>query len=73
MNHKGEKDMSTGEFFGKFVGIQGIAFILLIGGYIYMATQGIVAPEGYDIILSAAGGFFFAKNGGNVVSSVRNK
>ena len=65
--------MNAGEVFGKYVGIQGIAFILLIAGYIYMSTQSIVPPEGYDIILSAAGGFFFAKNGGNAVNAVRNR
>ncbi len=65
--------MNAGEFFGKYVGIQGVAFILLIIGYIYMSTQSIVPPEGYDIIVSAAGGFFFAKNGGNVVSAARKR
>ncbi len=65
--------MNAGEFFGKFVGIQGIAFLLLIVGYIYMSTQAIVPPEGYDLILSAAGGFFFAKNGGNAVNTLKGR
>ena len=74
MNHKkGVSVMNAGEFFGKYIGIAGIAFLLLIFGYIYMATQSIPPPEGYTELLSVAGGFFFAKNGGNAVATIRKR
>ena len=65
--------MGAGEFFGKYVGIAGVSFLLLTIGYIYMSTQSVAPPEGYDLLMSVAGGFFFAKNGGNAVANIRNR
>ena len=65
--------MNAGEFFGKYVGIAGVAFLMLTVGYIYMSATGVAPPEGYDLLMSVSGGFFFAKNGGNVVATVRNR
>ena len=65
--------MSAGEFFGKYIGIAGVSFLLLTCGYIYMSATGVVPPEGYDLLMSVAGGFFFAKNGGNAVATIRKR
>lgn len=59
------------EGFGKYVGVQGIVFLALSIGYIAAPYAGVVLPEGYTEILTLTFGFYFAKNGGNVVSRVR--
>lgn len=59
------------ESFGKYVGVQGIVFLLLSVGYIAAPFAEVVLPEGYTELLTLTVGFYFAKNGTNVVRAVR--
>lgn len=63
--------MATQPAFYRYVGVQGIAFLGLTAGYIAAAFAGVTLPEGYTELTSVAAGFFFAKNGPNVVSKLR--
>jgi hypothetical protein len=59
------------EGFGKYIGIQGIVFLLLIFGYIGAIFAKVPLPEGYTELLTLVVGFYFAKNGTNVIRAVR--
>lgn len=60
-----------GSWFGQYIGVQGIVFFALAIGYIAAPFAGIVLPEGYTEIFTLTTGFYFAKNGSNVVRSIR--
>ncbi len=60
-----------GNWFGKYIGVQGVVFFALAAGYIAAPFAGIVLPEGYTEIFTLTTGFYFAKNGGNVVAAAR--
>ena len=59
------------EQFGKYVGVQGIVFLLLSVGYIAAPFVEVVLPEGYTEILTLTFGFYFAKNGVAAINRVR--
>jgi len=59
------------EQFGKYVGVQGIVFLLLSVGYIAAPFVEVVLPEGYTEILTLTFGFYFAKNGTNIARAIR--
>jgi hypothetical protein len=60
------------EAFGRYVGVQGIVFVALAAGYIAAPFAEVVLPEGYTEILTLTIGFYFAKNGSNIVSRFRS-
>ncbi len=65
--------MNFGDFFAKFIGVQGVLAFLLIAAYVFAALSGIVLPEGFTEIMTLVCGFYFAKNGVGIVSAVRGK
>jgi len=59
--------------FAKYVGIQGIMALALVGGYIAAPYVGVVLPEGYTEITTFVCGFYFAKNGVPIIASKFSK
>jgi len=57
--------------FSEYVGIQGLLALGLGGGYIYAAVVGVILPEGYTELITLVLGFYFAKNGRNIINRVR--
>ncbi len=57
--------------FAKYVGVQGVAFIALTGGFIAAPFVGVVLPEGYTELMTLSAGFYFAKNGVGIISAAR--
>jgi len=60
------------EKFHKYVGVQGILALVLTFSLIAWISVGIVIPDLVHILLGASWGFYFAKNGGNVVSGAKS-
>ena len=57
--------------FHKYIGVQGILAILLTLVLIFMLVQQLPIP---DVLIGLTGtvyGFYFAKNGTNVISTIR--
>lgn len=67
---KGGKTMNAWEAFGKYVGIQGLLALGLGTGYIYLSVTGGIVPEGYENLLLIILGFYFGKNGNNILGSL---
>ncbi len=57
--------------FHKYVGVQGVMALLLTLTLIYMLVTQIPTPDVLVGLLGTSWGFYFAKNGTNVVSAVR--
>lgn len=55
--------MNAGEFFGKYVGVQGIVAGAMVAGYIAAPYTGAELPAGYTELMSLVLGYYFAKNG----------
>ncbi len=60
-----------GDWFGKYIGIQGVIALLLVIVYVVAALAVIALPTGYTELLSLTIGFYFAKNGVGVIRAAR--
>ncbi len=56
--------------FAKYVGVQGIMAILLVGGYIYASLTGITVTDFYGQLMTLIIGFYFAKNGIGILETL---
>lgn len=64
--------MSNGwEKFHKYVGVQGVLAVALTGTIIYLSVAQLPIPEVLVGLAGAACGFYFAKNGPNLVNAAR--
>lgn len=63
--------MLTWEGFHKYFGVQGLLSLALVGGYIAAVFVQVELPTGYTELMSLTFGFYFAKNGGSIVSAFR--
>lgn len=61
------------ERFHKYVGVQGIMAVAFTGAIIYMAVAQIPIPDVLIGLAGAASGFYFAKNGPNLVSAATGR
>lgn len=59
------------ENFARYVGVQGVLALLITISMIIMIFMTIEVPKEFWTLLGASWGFYFAKNGGNVVNRVR--
>lgn len=57
--------------FHKYIGVQGILALALTATLIYMLVAEIPTPDVLVGLLGTSWGFYFAKNGTNVVAAVR--
>jgi len=64
-------DQTVGDWFGRYVGVQGIVFLLLTAGYIAAPFMEVTLPDGYTELVTLVTGFYFAKNGTKIVRSIR--
>ena len=58
--------------FGKYVGVQGIMGLMLLGGFIYASVAQIVLPDAYTNLMTLVIGFYFAKNGVSVLAGLHD-
>lgn len=65
--------MSAGEFFGKYVGVQGVLAIILVIGYVAAPFAGVTLPPGYSQITTGVIGMGVQKTGSAIVANVRNR
>ena len=70
---KGGIKMNFYEFFAQYIGIQGLLAFGLVGAYIGASLASIVLPDGFTEIMTLVCGFYFAKNGKNMVDTVKGK
>jgi len=63
--------MSFWDGFGKYCGIQGLLALIMVIGYLVTIFIGIELPESYPNLMSFVIGFYFAKNGVNIVSAIK--
>jgi len=61
------------ELFAKYVGIQGVLALLITIAMIVMIFMLLVVPKELWVLLGLSWGFYFGKNGGNVVQAVKRK
>ena len=61
------------ENFAKYIGIQGLLALLITIAMIVMIFMLIAVPKEFWTLLGLSWGFYFAKNGGNVVNRVRGQ
>ncbi len=61
-----------GNWFGTYVGVQGLIALALAGGYIAAPFAAVTLPEGYTELLSLTVGFYFAKNGVPAINRARS-
>lgn len=63
--------MTGWDAFNKYVGIQGILGLLLVGGYIYSTVAGLTLPEQYYNLTFGVVGYYFAKNGVGIIDALK--
>lgn len=61
------------EGFGKYVGVQGVMGIMLLGGFVYASLEEIVLPALYSNMMTLVIGYYFAKNGVGILAALSNK
>ena len=61
------------EKFHRYVGVQGVLATALTGTLIYMLVAQLVIPDVLIGLLGTSWGFYFAKNGTNVISAARGR
>ncbi len=59
------------ENFAKYIGIQGVLALLITIAMLVMIFMRLTIPDQLWTLLGLSWGFYFAKNGGNVVNRVR--
>ncbi len=60
-----------GEWFGKYIGVQGVMGVALVGGYIYMSTAALPVADDYKSLMTLVLGFYFAKNGVSMLEKLK--
>jgi len=65
--------MNGWERFHKYVGVQGILATALTATLIYLLVAQIETPDILVALLGTSWGFYFAKNGNNVVDAARGR
>jgi len=58
------------ENFNKYMGVQGIMGLALVGGFIYASLAEVILPELYANMMTLVVGFYFAKNGVGILAAV---
>lgn len=61
------------ENFAKYIGIQGVLALLITVAVIVMVFMQMEVPKELWTPLGISWGFYYARNGGNVVSRIRGK
>lgn len=61
------------EWFGRFIGVQGVLALLITIAMIVMIFMLLVVPKELWVLLGLSWGFYFGKNGGNVVQAIKRK
>ena len=61
------------EGFARYVGVQGVLAVLITIAMIVMIFLLIPVPKEFWTLLGVSWGFYFAKNGGNVVNRIQGK
>ena len=70
-----EKSMAVKTFwdgFAKYLGVQGLMGLALVGGFIYASLAQIQLPDLYTNVMTLVVGFYFAKNGVGILSALKN-
>lgn len=62
--------MTNWEAFNKYIGVQGILAIVLLGGFVGSIFAHITLPDLYDNLMTFVIGFYFAKNGVGVIAQL---
>lgn len=62
--------MTGWDAFNKYVGVQGIMAIVLLIGYVVSIFIKVEVPSLYDNLMTLIIGYYFAKNGVSVLSSL---
>ncbi len=63
--------MNGWEGFNKYVGVQGVLALIITIAMIVMLFMLIVVPDQLWTLLGLSWGFYFAKNGGNLINAAR--
>lgn len=61
------------ERFHKYIGVQGVMALAFAGAIIYMAVAQLEIPDVLIGLAGTAAGFYFAKNGPNLVSAASGR
>jgi len=64
--------MNRWEGFNKYVGVQGIMALALVGAIIYMSVAQLPIPDVLIGLAGASSGFYFAKNGPGIISAAKS-
>ena len=59
------------EDFNKYVGVQGLMGLGLVGGFIYASLAGLTLAENYTSLMTLVIGYYFAKNGVGILAALR--
>ncbi len=57
--------------FNQYVGVQGLAMLALVGGFIFAEITGVELSQLYQALMTTVTGFYFAKNGVGIVAAIR--
>lgn len=60
------------EGFGKYVGVQGIMGLVLLGGFVFATLKQIALPELYSNLMTLVIGYYFAKNGVGILAALNS-
>lgn len=65
--------MSKWESFHRYMGVQGVAFILLVMGWVLAPYLNVVLDQTYRDVMLIVMGFYFSKNGNDIITAATNK
>ena len=57
--------------FNQYVGVQGLAMLGLVGGFIYAEVNSVELSQLYQALMTTVTGFYFARNGVGIVAALR--
>ena len=58
------------EGFAKYLGVQGIMALALVGGFIYATIAQLPLPDLYTNVMTLVVGYYFAKNGVGIIAAI---
>lgn len=70
MTQKAIDFTSFWEGFAKYIGIQGIMALGLVGGFIYTSIAQLPLPDLYTNVMTLVVGYYFAKNGVGIIAAL---